>query len=148
MPRRLLFVDDEAMVLNGLRRALHGMRQEWNMEFVESAAAALQALDEKPYDAIISDMRMPVMDGASSLNRSNNVTPTSSASFSRDNQAGRRFSAPSRRLISSCQNPATLRSWWLDSARRSPCAATLAPNRLPLANGAAARLGAEKVRVW
>jgi len=27
MPKRLLFVDDEAMVLDGLRRALHGMRQ-------------------------------------------------------------------------------------------------------------------------
>ena len=37
MPRRILFVDDEAMVLNGLRRALHGMRQEWNMQFVDSA---------------------------------------------------------------------------------------------------------------
>ena len=65
--RRLLFVDDEAMVLSGLRRALHGMRQEWNMEFVESAAAALQALDQAQYDAIISDMRMPVMDGAELL---------------------------------------------------------------------------------
>jgi HD-like signal output (HDOD) protein len=65
--RRLLFVDDEAMVLSGLRRALHGMRQEWNMDFVESAAAALQALDQAQYDAIISDMRMPVMDGAELL---------------------------------------------------------------------------------
>ncbi len=67
MPRRLLFVDDEAMVLDGLRRALHGMRQEWNMQFVESGAAALQALDQEAYDAIISDMRMPVMDGAQLL---------------------------------------------------------------------------------
>ncbi len=67
MLRRLLFVDDEAMVLSGLRRALHGMRQEWNMEFVESGAAALQALDQERYDAIISDMRMPVMDGAQLL---------------------------------------------------------------------------------
>jgi HD-like signal output (HDOD) protein/CheY-like chemotaxis protein len=67
MPRRVLFVDDEAMVLNGLRRALHGMRQEWNMQFVDSAAAALQALDQEPYDAIVSDMRMPVMDGAQLL---------------------------------------------------------------------------------
>lgn len=67
MPRRLIFVDDEAFVLNGLRRALHGMHREWDMHFVDSGAAALQALDEQPYDAIISDMRMPKMDGAQLL---------------------------------------------------------------------------------
>ena len=66
-PRRLLFVDDEDMVLSGLRRALHSMRQEWNMQFVDSAATALQALDQEPYDAIITDMRMPVMNGAQLL---------------------------------------------------------------------------------
>jgi len=31
MPKRLLFVDDEAMIRNGLRRALHGMRNEQDM---------------------------------------------------------------------------------------------------------------------
>ncbi len=67
MPKRLLFVDDEALVLSGLRRALHGMRQEWDMQFVDSAAAALLALEREPFDAIISDMRMPLMDGAQLL---------------------------------------------------------------------------------
>lgn len=67
MPKRLLFVDDESLILNGLRRALHAMRGEWEMQFVESAAAALQALNEGPYDAIITDMRMPLMDGAELL---------------------------------------------------------------------------------
>jgi hypothetical protein len=64
MSKRLLFVNDEVMVLNGLRRALHGMRGEWEMTFVESAAAALQALEQQPYDAIVTDMRTPIMDGA------------------------------------------------------------------------------------
>lgn len=67
MPKRLLFVDDEAMVLNGLRRALHGMRREWDMEFVDGATAAMEALDRETYDAIITDMRMPVTDGAQLL---------------------------------------------------------------------------------
>lgn len=67
MPKRLLFVDDEIMVLNGLRRALHRMRLEWDMNFVDSAAAALQALEQGSYDAIITDMRMPVTDGAQLL---------------------------------------------------------------------------------
>jgi len=67
MRKRLLFVDDEAMVLDGLRRSLHGMRGEWEMCFVDSPSAALEALQHDPYDAIISDMRMPMMDGAELL---------------------------------------------------------------------------------
>ncbi len=67
MPKRLLFVDDENMVLDGLRRALHGMQKEWEMHFVDNASAALQALDKEPYDAVVSDMRMPLMDGAQLL---------------------------------------------------------------------------------
>jgi HD-like signal output (HDOD) protein len=67
MRKRLLFVDDEAMVLDGLRRSLHGMRGEWEMCFVDSPSAALEALRHDPYDAVISDMRMPMMDGAELL---------------------------------------------------------------------------------
>jgi YesN/AraC family two-component response regulator len=65
--RRLLFVDDETLVLQGLKRSLHPMRAQWEMNFVESAAAALEALSRESYDAIITDMRMPVMDGAQLL---------------------------------------------------------------------------------
>jgi HD-like signal output (HDOD) protein len=64
MLKRLLFVDDDAMVLAGLRRALHDMRQEWDMRFAPGAHAALQALEKEPFDAVITDMRMPSMDGA------------------------------------------------------------------------------------
>ena len=39
-------------------------------------------------------------------------------------------------------------SWIRAVASRSPWAARLAPKRLPLASGAAAVLGAEKLRVW
>ena len=69
MKKRIMFVDDEPMILNGLRRSLHGMREIWDMQFVESAAAALQALEKESYDAIISDMRMPSMDGADLLDQ-------------------------------------------------------------------------------
>ena len=46
------------------------MRESWDMQFVESAAAALQALEKEPYDTIVSDMRMPSMDGADLLDSS------------------------------------------------------------------------------
>lgn len=67
MSKRLIFVDDETRILDGLRRALHGMHQEWEMHFVDSAAAALKVLEQENYDAIITDMRMPLMDGAQLL---------------------------------------------------------------------------------
>ena len=60
---RILFVDDDANVLRALKRSLHGMRAAWDMEFVASGAAALQALAQRSADAVISDMRMPDMDG-------------------------------------------------------------------------------------
>lgn len=69
MKKRLLFVDDEPNLLNGLRRSLHRMREEWDMEFVDGPTAALARLEQQPYDAVISDMRMPGMDGADLLEK-------------------------------------------------------------------------------
>jgi HD-like signal output (HDOD) protein len=65
--KRLLFVDDDAMVLAGLRRALHDMRLEWDMQFAPGGHAALEVLAHQPFDAVITDMRMPSMDGAQLL---------------------------------------------------------------------------------
>ncbi len=65
--QKLLFVDDEPLVLQGLRRSLHAMSQEWSMTFVESGDAALKVLAQEPFDVIITDMRMPKMDGAQLL---------------------------------------------------------------------------------
>jgi CheY-like chemotaxis protein len=48
MKKRILFVDDEAMILQGLQRMLRSMRAEWEMEFVESAEAALRLLEKSP----------------------------------------------------------------------------------------------------
>ena len=67
MTVKVLFVDDEPNVLLGLRRMLHGMRREWDMRFVESGEAALAALEQSPADVVVSDMRMPGMDGAALL---------------------------------------------------------------------------------
>lgn len=65
--KRILFVDDEQKVLEGLRRMLHSKHQEWDMEFVNSGKEALKLMKEHPVDLIISDMRMPEMDGAELL---------------------------------------------------------------------------------
>lgn len=66
---RVLFVDDEPNVLSGLRRILRGQRNEWDMSFAEGGQLALDAMDNAPCDVIVSDMKMPGMDGAELLSR-------------------------------------------------------------------------------
>lgn len=66
--KRILFVDDEPLVLQALERMLHTMRREWSMRFAPGGAEALQIMAEQPADVIVSDMRMPGMNGAQLLN--------------------------------------------------------------------------------
>lgn len=65
--RRILFVDDEVSILDGLKRMLRPMRNEWDMSFAPGGEAALSFLDAAPFDVIVTDMRMPGMDGATLL---------------------------------------------------------------------------------
>ena len=65
--RRILFVDDEPMVLKGLQRALRKMRAEWEMTFTSSSKEALDILGSGSFDVIVSDLRMPDMDGVQLL---------------------------------------------------------------------------------
>jgi HD-like signal output (HDOD) protein len=67
MKRRILFVDDEELVLQGLQRTLRPLRGEWEMEFVDSGVKALERMAQAPFDVIVSDMRMPGMNGAELL---------------------------------------------------------------------------------
>lgn len=69
MKRSILFVDDEPNILMGLKRMLRSMREEWDMHFAESGAEALKILAERHMDAVVSDMRMPGMDGPELLRR-------------------------------------------------------------------------------
>lgn len=65
--RRILFVDDEPLVLEGLENLLRRYPREWDVVFVTSAEAALAALQAGTFDVIVSDLRMPRMDGAELL---------------------------------------------------------------------------------
>lgn len=65
--KRILFVDDEVSILDGLKRMLRPMRAEWEMAFAPGGEQALALLATGPFDVIVSDMRMPGMDGAALL---------------------------------------------------------------------------------
>jgi HD-like signal output (HDOD) protein len=72
---RVLFVDDEPKVLDGLRQLMRSYRRDWTMEFCDSPERALTLMAETKYDAIVSDMRMPRMDGAELLTRVRDAYP-------------------------------------------------------------------------
>lgn len=63
----VLFVDDESRVLDGLRRMLSTERGRWNLHFATSGADALELLAKQRVDVVVTDMRMPGMDGAALL---------------------------------------------------------------------------------
>lgn len=65
--KHILFVDDEPKILDGLRRMLRSMRRDWDMAFVESGPAALELLAGKAFEVVVTDMRMPGMDGGQLL---------------------------------------------------------------------------------
>jgi len=67
--RRVLFVDDDPGFLEGLQRMLRPQKYEWELAFAPGGAAALALLEALPFDVIVSDMRMPGMDGAALVTR-------------------------------------------------------------------------------
>lgn len=64
-PSALLFVDDEANILNALRRLFRPLG--YKIFTADSGAEALALLEHEAVDLVISDMRMPQMDGAQLL---------------------------------------------------------------------------------
>jgi len=64
-PATVLFVDDEASILSALRRLFRP--QGYRVLLAEGGAAALALLEQEPVDLVLSDMRMPGMDGAQLL---------------------------------------------------------------------------------
>jgi HD-like signal output (HDOD) protein len=73
--KHLLLVDDEPMVLRGLQRSLRSMQDEWTMQCAVGGAEALDVLAKRPCDVIVTDMRMPGMDGACLLNEVRRRSP-------------------------------------------------------------------------
>lgn len=72
---QVMFVDDESRVLSGIERALIMQDTEWECRFASSGHEALTLLEEIPADVVVSDMRMPFMDGAEFLTQVRNRWP-------------------------------------------------------------------------
>ena len=75
--KRILFVDDDSSILAGLKRTMRTMRHEWEMEFISEPKEALRIFRENPFDIVVSDMKMPGMDGADVLAEVKRIAPES-----------------------------------------------------------------------
>lgn len=64
---RIAFIDDEPHILAGLRRVMRVNQDQWDMVFCSSGPELLELMATSPFDVVVSDMRMPVMDGAQLL---------------------------------------------------------------------------------
>jgi HD-like signal output (HDOD) protein len=65
--KRILFVDDDRNVLEGLGRLLRPMRNEWSVTFACGGPEAIATLQAQTFDVLVTDMRMPVVDGKALL---------------------------------------------------------------------------------
>lgn len=73
--QRVLFVDDEEAILEGLRAVLRPQRREWDMVFALGGPAGLQQIEGSKFDVVVTDMRMPVIDGSALLIRVKELQP-------------------------------------------------------------------------
>ena len=71
----ILFVDDEINIIQGLKRMLYPFRKEWIMSFCNSGEEALQLLASNKFDVVVSDMRMPKIDGLSLFTKIKELYP-------------------------------------------------------------------------
>lgn len=73
MAEKILLVDDDPLILEGYRRSLS---REFLMETAQGGEAALKLANETgPYSVVISDMRMPGMDGIQLLSKIKALAP-------------------------------------------------------------------------
>ena len=60
---RILFVDDNQDILDGLKRALRHEKRRWDLFFINSGESALEFMSANRIDAVVTDIRMPGVDG-------------------------------------------------------------------------------------
>jgi DNA-binding NtrC family response regulator len=73
MAEQILFVDDEKSVLDGIERLLHGKFSISKAQDAIQGLASIQLFG--PYAVVVTDMRMPGMDGVSFLAHVHQMAP-------------------------------------------------------------------------
>ena len=95
--KRILFVDDEPMVLRALGNVFRKNKDRWDIAFASGGEAALAIMAVAPVDLVVTDLRMPGMDGAMLLERVAELYPATKRIIL-SGQTSLIASAPERRL--------------------------------------------------
>ena len=77
MVKRILIVDDEKTLAFLLRENLAASDPEYDVSLAHSGEQALNDIDSEPFDLVITDFRMPGMDGLELIRRLQPVSPSS-----------------------------------------------------------------------
>jgi YesN/AraC family two-component response regulator len=110
--KRILFVDDEPAILSGIRNLLRKDQTRWEMTFALGGQQALDELRKERFDVVVSDMRMPGIDGATLLHAVNDESPTTARILLTgyaDDASLTRLQPLIHKLLSKPCNAATLR---------------------------------------
>ena len=69
MKSQILFIDDEQLVLDAIRRMLIGQRDVWEMTFVQQPERGWELLLRRPFDLVVLDVKMAGLNGLELLER-------------------------------------------------------------------------------
>ena len=75
MKHRILFVDDEVNILQSLKRVFR--KEKTRIDFVSDSAEAIEKISTEKYSVIVSDMRMPKLNGIDILKAAQKQQPDS-----------------------------------------------------------------------
>ena len=65
--RSILIVDDDEKIIEALKKELREELEKYEIDFALNGKEALEKIEKKEYDLLVTDIRMPVMDGISLL---------------------------------------------------------------------------------
>jgi len=78
MKKSILFVDDDPLLLEVYPFMLDEVADRWEVSSAEGGAKALELLASKKFDVVVSDMRMPKMNGIELMNEVRRLHPETS----------------------------------------------------------------------
>jgi HD-like signal output (HDOD) protein/ActR/RegA family two-component response regulator len=106
--KRLLFVDDEPQILQGVKASLYTRRKDWDMYFATGGGQAIELLRESHFDVLVTDLRMPGIDGVALVARARSDSPDTIrvvlSGYADDNQSQRLVSLAHRYLSKPCES--------------------------------------------